>query len=86
MYLRSMLIDVVHSISYAFEICSTSYAMHLGRVSKTGHTPLSLASANGHLDTVKYLVKDHHCDLECKFKFDILTHWLKKLIHPTLFI
>ena len=24
------------------------------------------ASAKGHLDTVKYLVEDHHCDLKCK--------------------
>ena len=27
-----------------------------------GHTPLSLASAGGHLDTVEYLVEIHHCD------------------------
>ena len=31
-------------------------------VNKTGDTPLSLASANGHLDTVKYLVEIVHCD------------------------
>ncbi|XP_064387477.1 uncharacterized protein LOC135335830 isoform X4 [Halichondria panicea] len=33
-----------------------------GTVNKAGDTPLSLACANGHLDTVKYLVNEHHCD------------------------
>ncbi|XP_064388594.1 death-associated protein kinase 1-like isoform X4 [Halichondria panicea] len=31
-------------------------------VNKSGDTPFSLACANGHLDTVKYLVNKHHCD------------------------
>ncbi len=31
-------------------------------VNKAGDTPLSLACANGHLDTVKYLVNEHRCD------------------------
>ena len=31
-------------------------------VNKAGDTPLSLACANGHLDTVMYLVNEHHCD------------------------
>ena len=37
-------------------------------VNKAGDTPLSLACANGHLDTVKYLVNQHHCDPKSK-------HW-----------
>ncbi len=36
-------------------------------VNKAGDTPLSLASANGHLDTVKYLANEHHCDPRSKF-------------------
>ena len=47
------------------------HALHSDPVSKTGHTPLTLACASGHLDTVKFLVKDHHCDLGCEFKFII---------------
>ena len=31
-------------------------------VNKAGDTPLSLACTNGHLDTVKYLVNEHHCE------------------------
>ncbi len=31
-----------------------------------GDTPLSLAYANGHLDTVKYLVNEYHCDPRSK--------------------
>ncbi len=37
-----------------------------GTFNKAGDTPLSLACANGHLDTVKYLVKEHHCDPRSK--------------------
>ena len=33
---------------------------------KVGQTPLSLASAGGHLDTVKYLIETHHCDPRSK--------------------
>ncbi len=36
-------------------------------VNKSGDTPFSLACANGHLDTVKYLVNKHHCDPRSKF-------------------
>ena len=32
-----------------------------------GETPLSLASAGGQLDTVKYLVEVHHCDPRSEF-------------------
>ena len=39
-------------------LCNT----HSGTISKTGDTTLSLACANGHLDTVRYLVEVHHCD------------------------
>ena len=35
-------------------------------VNKACDTPLSLACANGHLDTVKYLVNEHHCDPRSK--------------------
>ncbi len=38
-----------------------------GTVNKVGDTPLSLACANGHLDIVKYLVNEHHCDPKSKF-------------------
>ncbi len=42
------------------------HSVHLytytGTVNKAGDTPLSLACANGHLDTVKYLVNEHHRD------------------------
>ncbi len=31
-------------------------------MNKAGDTPLSLACANGHFDTVKYLGNEHHCD------------------------
>ena len=31
-------------------------------VNKNGDTPLTLACRNGRLDTVKYLVKECHCD------------------------
>ncbi len=39
---------------------------HAGTVNKAGDTPLSLACANGHLDTVKYLVNEHRCDPRSK--------------------
>ncbi len=35
---------------------------YAGTVNKAGDTPLSLACANGHLDTVKYIVNEHRCD------------------------
>ena len=35
---------------------------HSGIVGNAGKTSLSLASAGGHLDTVRYLVEVHHCD------------------------
>ena len=41
---------------------------------KAGETPLSLASAGGHLDTVKYLVEEHNCDPRGGFIY---------LLHPT---
>ena len=37
-----------------------------GTKNKAGETPLSLASAGGHLDTVKYLIEKHHCDPRCE--------------------
>ncbi len=37
-----------------------------GTVNKAGDTPLSLACGNGHLDTIKYLVNEHHCDPRSK--------------------
>ena len=40
--------------------------MFAGTVNKAGDTPFSLACANGHLDTVKYLVNEHHCDPRSK--------------------
>ncbi len=40
--------------------------MHAGSVNKAGDTPLSLACANGHLDTVKYLVNEQYCDPRSK--------------------
>ena len=33
-----------------------------GVMNRAGDTPLSVASAGGHLDTVRYLVEVHHCD------------------------
>ncbi len=38
------------------------WCSHAEPVNKAGDTPLFLACANGHLDTVKYLVNQHHCD------------------------
>ena len=43
-------------------LCDNVTIPHSGTVNKTGDTPLSLASNNGQLDTVKYLVEVHHCD------------------------
>ena len=36
--------------------------MHTAVKNKAGQTPLSIASAGGHLGIVKYLVEVHHCD------------------------
>ena len=47
-----------------------------GTVNNAGDTPLSLACANGHLDTVKYLVNQHHCDPKCKHWYIIMVHQL----------
>ena len=33
-----------------------------GVTNRAGDTPLSVASARGHLDIVRYLVEVHHCD------------------------
>ena len=44
-----------------YTITCTHFA-HTGVTNKAGQTPLSLASAGGHLDTVKYLVEVHRCD------------------------
>ena len=49
----------------AFKISMENYfntELKAGSVNNAGHTPLSLASAGGHLNTVKYLVEAHHCD------------------------
>ena len=46
---------------------------HAEPVNKADDTPLSLACANGHLDTVKYLVNEHHCDPSSKH---CMTHQL----------
>ncbi len=45
-------------------------------VNNAGDTPLSLACANGHLDTVKYLVNQHHCDPKSKHWYIIMVHQL----------
>ncbi len=42
-------------------------------VNKAGDTPLSLACANGHLNTVKYLVNEHHCDPRSKLSLYVRT-------------
>ncbi len=36
-------------------------------VNRAGDTPLSLACTNGHLDTLKYFVNEHHCDPRSKY-------------------
>ncbi len=41
---------------------NTYYTCTHAGTNKAGDTPLSLACANGHLNTVKYLVNEHHCD------------------------
>ena len=43
-------------------------------VNKAGDTPLSLACANGHLDTVKYLVNEHHCVPRSKLSLYVYTY------------
>ena len=48
-----------------------------GTVNKAGDTLLSLACTNGHLDTVKYLVNQHHCDPKSK-------HWYIFMVHQLL--
>ncbi len=52
-------------------LCHATMSWHAlvytGTVNKVGDTPLSLACANGHLDTVKYLVNEHRCDPRSKF-------------------
>ena len=40
-----------------FQICTPP-----GVTNRAGDTLLSVASAGGHLDTVRYLVEVHHCD------------------------
>ena len=43
--------------------CITQYTCtYTDTVNKAGDTPLSLACTNGYLDTVKYLVNEHHCN------------------------
>ncbi len=43
-------------------------------VNKAGDTLLSLACANGLLDTVMYLVNEHHCDPRSKAYNQLLHH------------
>ena len=38
------------------------YNSLIGTINEAGQTPLSLASASGHLDVVRYLAEFHHCD------------------------
>ena len=40
-----------------YQICTPP-----GVMNRAGHTPLSVASAGGHLDTVRHLVEVCHCD------------------------
>ena len=70
------------------EVYGTSIAaslhiyMHAGTVNKAGDTPLSLACANGHLDTVKYLVNQLHCDPRSKYvHFQLQRHEHACTIH-----
>ena len=51
-----------------------------GTVNKAGDTPLSLACANGHLDTVKYLVNEHHCDPRSKLSLYMHVYYTKYII------
>ncbi len=44
---------------------------YIGTVNKADDTPLSLACTNGHLDTVKYLVNECHCDPRSKHSLNI---------------
>ena len=56
---------VILYVKFSVQIKNTSF--HTGTVNKAGDTPLSLACANGHLATVKYLVNKHSCDTGSKF-------------------
>ena len=38
------------------------YHSFIVTINEAGQTPLSFASAHGHLDVVKYLAEIHHCD------------------------
>ena len=53
---------------------------HAELVNKAGDTPLSLACANGHLDTVKYLVNEHHCDPRSKLSLYMHVYYTKYII------
>ena len=46
------------------------FSTHSATVDKAGQSPLSLASAGGHLNTVKYLVEEHHCDPRGELTYD----------------
>ncbi len=57
--------------------------MHAGTVNKAGDTPLSLACTNGHLDTVKYIVNEYHCDPRSKhcIAHQLLHHSVHSYVH-----
>ena len=44
-----------------YQICTLP-----GVTNRAGHSPLSVASAGGHLYTVRYLVEVCHCDPKCE--------------------
>ena len=52
-----------------------------GTVNKAGDTPLSLACANGHLDTVEYLVNKLHCDPRSKLYGTLIAATLSTPVH-----
>ena len=48
--------------------CFGYIKLSIGTVNKAGQAPLSLASARGHLNIVKYLIETHHCDPGRKYR------------------